>query len=71
MPIDLGSLPTSLATTIELYRAMEMTFWLPQTEATLAEVEGHRRPHRSHSQQGFRWMPSVGDTPLVVRQLKA
>jgi hypothetical protein len=30
----------ALATAIDLYRAMEMTFWLPQAEATLAEVEG-------------------------------
>jgi tetratricopeptide (TPR) repeat protein len=30
----------ALATAIELYRAMEMTFWLPQGEASLAEVEG-------------------------------
>jgi tetratricopeptide (TPR) repeat protein len=29
-----------LATAIELLRAMEMTFWLPQAEATLAQVEG-------------------------------
>jgi DNA-binding NtrC family response regulator/tetratricopeptide (TPR) repeat protein len=28
-----------LSTAIELYRAMDMTFWLPQTEATLAQVE--------------------------------
>ena len=27
-----------LSTSIELYRAMEMTFWLPQAEATLAQV---------------------------------
>jgi tetratricopeptide (TPR) repeat protein len=27
-----------LSTAIELYRAMEMTFWLPQGEATLAQV---------------------------------
>ena len=27
-----------LATAIELYRAMEMTFWLPQAEAALAQV---------------------------------
>ncbi|MGH8072236.1 MAG: tetratricopeptide repeat protein, partial [Candidatus Entotheonellia bacterium] len=27
-----------LATAIDLYRAMEMTFWLPQAEATLAQV---------------------------------
>jgi hypothetical protein len=29
-----------LSTAIELYRAMTMTFWLPQAEAALAEVEG-------------------------------
>jgi hypothetical protein len=27
-----------LSDAIELYRAMEMTFWLPRAEATLAEV---------------------------------
>jgi len=31
---------TALATAIALYRAMEMTFWLPQAEAALAQVEG-------------------------------
>jgi DNA-binding NtrC family response regulator/tetratricopeptide (TPR) repeat protein len=31
---------TELSAAIDLYRAMEMTFWLPQAEATLAEVEG-------------------------------
>jgi tetratricopeptide (TPR) repeat protein len=30
----------ALATAIDLYRAMEMTFWLPQAEAALAQVEG-------------------------------
>jgi tetratricopeptide (TPR) repeat protein len=30
----------ALATAIEHYRAMAMTFWLPQAEAALAEVEG-------------------------------
>ena len=30
---------TELSTAIELYRAMDMTFWLPQTEAALAQVE--------------------------------
>jgi hypothetical protein len=30
---------TELSATIALYRAMEMTFWLPQTEAALAQVE--------------------------------
>ena len=29
---------TALSTAIELYRAMEMTFWLPQTEVSLAQV---------------------------------
>ena len=29
-----------VGTGIAMYRAMEMTFWLPQTEATLAQVEG-------------------------------
>jgi tetratricopeptide (TPR) repeat protein len=29
----------ALATAVDLYRAMEMTFWLPQTEAALAHVE--------------------------------
>jgi tetratricopeptide (TPR) repeat protein len=31
---------TELSAAIELYRAMDMTFWLPQTEAALAQVEG-------------------------------
>jgi tetratricopeptide (TPR) repeat protein len=30
---------TELSTAIAMYRAMEMTFWLPQTEAALAQVE--------------------------------
>src|SRR5262249_19067713 len=29
----------ALSTAINLYQAMEMTFWLPQTEAVLARVE--------------------------------
>ena len=28
-----------LASAIELYRAMQMTFWLPQAEATLAQAK--------------------------------
>jgi tetratricopeptide (TPR) repeat protein len=31
---------TALSTAIAMYRAMDMTFWLPQTEAALAQVEG-------------------------------
>jgi hypothetical protein len=27
------------STAIEMYRDMEMTFWLPETEAALADVE--------------------------------
>ena len=30
----------ALSTAIAMYRAMEMTFWLPETEAALAQVEG-------------------------------
>jgi hypothetical protein len=29
-----------LCAAIDLYRAMDMTFWLPQAEAALAQVEG-------------------------------
>ena len=29
-----------LSIAIELYQAMDMTFWLPQAEAALAQVEG-------------------------------
>ena len=29
-----------LSTAIDLYRAMAMTFWLPEAEAALAQVEG-------------------------------
>jgi tetratricopeptide (TPR) repeat protein len=29
-----------LSIAIELYRAMDITFWLPQAEASLAQVEG-------------------------------
>jgi hypothetical protein len=31
---------TALSTAIDTYRAMDMTFWLPQTEAVLAQMEG-------------------------------
>jgi len=30
----------ALSTAITLYRAMAMTFWLPEAEAALAQVEG-------------------------------
>jgi hypothetical protein len=31
---------TELTTAIALYRAMDMTFWLPQAEAALAQTGG-------------------------------
>jgi hypothetical protein len=31
---------TALSTAIALYRDMGMTFWMPQAEAALAQVEG-------------------------------
>jgi tetratricopeptide (TPR) repeat protein len=31
---------TELSTAIEMYRDMEMSFWLPETEVALAAVEG-------------------------------
>ena len=31
----------ALSTAIEMYRDMAMTFWLPETEAALARLEGH------------------------------
>jgi tetratricopeptide (TPR) repeat protein len=36
----------TLSTAIALYRAMEMTFWLPQVEAALAQVSGAEAPGR-------------------------
>jgi tetratricopeptide (TPR) repeat protein len=33
---------TELSAAIDLYRAMDMTFWLPQAEAALAQVDGSR-----------------------------
>ena len=39
----------ALSTAITIYRAMAMTFWLPQVEAALARLNGHhsRRPEGS------------------------
>lgn len=34
-----GEARTALSTAIALYHAMGMTFWLPETEATLAQVK--------------------------------
>jgi tetratricopeptide (TPR) repeat protein len=31
---------TALSTAIEMYKSMDMTFWLPQTEAALTQMEG-------------------------------
>jgi hypothetical protein len=30
---------TALSAAVDLYQAMEMTFWLPETEAALAQVK--------------------------------
>jgi hypothetical protein len=34
----------ALSTAIELYRTMEMTFWLPEAEAALAQVAHGPQP---------------------------
>ena len=34
----------ALSTAIAMYRAMEMTFWLPQAEAALAQIGGAEKP---------------------------
>jgi hypothetical protein len=34
-----GQARTALSTAIDLYCAMDMTFWLPQAEAMLAQVK--------------------------------
>jgi len=44
---------TELAAAIALYRAMAMTFWLPRTEATLAQVLG-MSPEAAHPTEGPR-----------------
>jgi class 3 adenylate cyclase/tetratricopeptide (TPR) repeat protein len=43
---------TELSTAIELYRAMDMTFWLPQAEAALAQVVEGKRPRRRRQKRG-------------------
>jgi tetratricopeptide (TPR) repeat protein len=40
---------TALSTAIAMYRDMEMTFWLPQTEAALAQVEGAGAPGKGEA----------------------
>jgi hypothetical protein len=37
---QLAQARTALSTAIELFQAMEMTFWLPQAETALAQVGG-------------------------------
>ena len=34
----------ALSTAIAMYRTMDMTFWLPQAEATLAQIGGTEQP---------------------------
>jgi hypothetical protein len=38
----------ALATAIDLYRAMDMMFWLPQAEATLAQTGGAEGPEEGY-----------------------
>ena len=38
----------ALSTAIELYRAMNMTFWLPAAVAALAQVERHGWTRQGH-----------------------
>jgi tetratricopeptide (TPR) repeat protein len=40
---------TALSTAIALYRDMEMTFWLPETEAALAQVDGAGVPGKGEA----------------------
>jgi len=35
-----GGKHAAVSTAIEMYRAMDMAFWLPETEAALTQVEG-------------------------------
>ena len=41
----------ALAAAIALYRAMDMTFWLPQAEAALAQVEAECSPEGTVAQR--------------------
>jgi tetratricopeptide (TPR) repeat protein len=38
-----------LSTAIDLYRAMDMTFWLPQTEAALTHVDSTEAPGKGQT----------------------
>jgi tetratricopeptide (TPR) repeat protein len=40
---------TALSTALAMYRDMEMTFWLPQTEAALAQVAGAGAPGKGEA----------------------
>ena len=42
-----------LSAAIALYRAMDMTFWLPQAEAVLAQAGGVQRPGRGSVSSQF------------------
>ncbi len=41
-----------LSAAIDLYRAMDMTFWLPQAEAALAQVGDVLNPHPNPLPEG-------------------
>ena len=40
-----GAGPHGTAAALDLYRAMDMTFWLPQTEAALAQIDPEDQRH--------------------------
>ena len=56
----------ALTAAIDLYRAMEMTFWLPQAEAALAQVEGQCDGLRCRPRTGHRASPAR-TAPVVSR----
>jgi hypothetical protein len=41
---------TELTTAMDLYRVMDMTFWLPQVETALAQI--HRQEEAMHAKCG-------------------
>jgi hypothetical protein len=64
---------TALDAAIDLYRAMEMTFWLPQTEAALAQVETGSTPEdavakRSYGTEARKVSPNpIGQVVRITR----
>ena len=53
---------TALSTAIALYRAMDMTFWLPQAQAALAQV----RTGETNSSAENAWLFTRGCHGIIV-----